>query len=143
MTLDTKSLLARVGLRKTPTMLELLECLSRELAPVTHRYLAEELALSGHEPSTVFRCLQRLQEKGLVVKLDLGEHVDRYELSAAEGQAAGGHPHFLCESCGEILCLDASSMSTHTLQHLHPRIGEVNWVVLKGHCKYRAGERKG
>ena len=133
---DAKSLLARVGLRKTPTMLALLECLARQLAPVTHRYLAEELALTGHEPSTVFRCLRRLEEKGVVVKLDLGEHVDRYELLAADGgDTSEGHPHFLCILCGEILCLEKKSVSSVTLKSLHPRIGDVSLVVLKGRCR--------
>ena len=115
---------------------------------MTHRFLADELALTGHEPSTVFRCLQRLEDKGLVVKLDLGEHVDRYELADPSGsEDSGTHPHFLCVVCGEILCLTAPDVALpKSLSSLNSGIGEVTSVVLKGKCRacHRlSGSRKG
>ena len=136
--IDAPVLLSRVGLRKTATMIALLQCLARQSAPVTHRYLAEELSLTGHEPSTVFRCLRRFEEKGLVARLDLGEHLDRYELAdGILGEETGTHPHFLCTVCGDVFCLreQTSRFLRKSPAELHPKIGEVSRIVLKGRCK--------
>ena len=41
-------------------------------------------------------------------RVELGDHVWRFELKPAGGAHARGedHPHFLCTSCGEVSCLD-------------------------------------
>lgn len=134
---SASDLLKSAGLRCTPTQIAVLERLAWQNSPVTHRELAEELSLMGHEPSTVFRCLQRLVENGLAVQFDLGDHVHRYELSEPTDEQTGRHhPHFLCVKCGDVLCHPPEKLPLPTdLHEFHPQICEIMRVVLTGRCK--------
>ena len=46
--------------------------------------------------ATVYRNLKALYTQGLIRKLNVGEHADRYDADITN------HYHFLCEKCGEV-----------------------------------------
>ena len=46
--------------------------------------------------ATVYRNLKALYAQGLIKKLNVGEHADRYDADISN------HYHFLCEDCGEV-----------------------------------------
>ena len=135
---ELRSALRDKGLRATPARVALLNALCRATGPVTHQDLAAKLDEIGLDKSTVFRGLQDLTEAGLLRRLELGDHVWRYEAvkDAAAIHSDGGsgeghlHPHLLCVECGEVRCLDQEDVSIE----LSSRLGKVVDVLVKGHC---------
>lgn len=82
----------------------LIEC----RGPRTHAEVADALADRGFDRATIYRNLIELTEAAILARVDLGDHVWRFELRAHDpaGRHAESHPHFVCTSCGEVSCLD-------------------------------------
>jgi Fur family transcriptional regulator, ferric uptake regulator len=111
---DLGELRARIraaGLRVTAPRVSVLRSLLDASAPQSHSELAERLASEGWDRATIYRNLTDLTEAGLARRTDLGDHVWRFEVQA-EGQAHGAesHPHFLCNECGDVVCLPDESV---------------------------------
>jgi Fur family transcriptional regulator, ferric uptake regulator len=131
-----RNLLREKGLRATPARIAILVALGDADGPVSHQELTVKLGDMGLDKSTIFRGLQDLTEVGLLHRLELGDHVWRYETVKEKGPepVEGGeehlHPHLLCVDCGSIRCLSQSDISIE----LSPSLGKVVDVLVKGHC---------
>lgn len=123
------------GLRATAARIAVLQELATAASPVTHAQMAEKLADSGHDRATIYRNLVELAEAGILSRIELGDHVWRFELRGA-GEAGGAeHPHFVCVDCGEVSCLPNGSVSIQQDSGAKAdSIGTVTAVLLKGHC---------
>lgn len=104
--------LQRVGLRKTAPRLAVLRRLIEAKGPLSHSEMVEMLAPEGFDPTTIYRNLKDLADSGLVSRRDLGDHTWRFELQREDGESHGKtHPHFLCEDCGTVACLETSRVN--------------------------------
>lgn len=129
---DNRNKLREKGLRATPARVAILAAVEQSAVPVTHQELASNLDSLGLDKSTIFRGLQDLTEAGLLRRLELGDHVWRYEISKySEDHHSQSHPHLLCVDCGNIRCLSDTEV---TIQ-ISPELGEVVDVLIKGHCQ--------
>lgn len=111
--------------------------------PKTHAEVAEALADRGFDRATIYRNLTELTEAKILSRVELGDHVWRFELKRGHDHAPGeDHPHFLCTSCGEVSCLDDVNVAI-TPKAAEPKkpggkkpvIRSVNEVLLKGQCE--------
>lgn len=57
--------------------------------------------------ATVYRILSDLSDASLLKRMDLGDHIWRYELYDACRTIDDDHAHFLCIACGDVACLPA------------------------------------
>lgn len=133
-------------MRCTAARLAVMQYLMSASGPLTHAEVSEAVGpVKGFDRATIYRNLTELTEAGLVSRVELGDHVWRFELKrAGEPHAKGDdHPHFLCTSCGEISCLDDVNVA------ITPKVGRgkaakgparpkairtVKEVLLKGQC---------
>lgn len=134
---ELRKMLRSKGLRATPARVALLGALCDASGPVSHLELASQLDSLGLDKSTVFRGLQDLTEVGLLRRLDLGDHVWRYEPIVDSGSTVDAHsdhdrvhPHMLCVECGEVRCLKEDDINIE----LSKDLGTVLDVLVKGHC---------
>lgn len=116
-----KALIHNAGLRSTPARLAVLERLADAKKPMSHGELADGLQAADVDRATVFRNLTDLTEAGLLTRLDLGDHIWRFELMAR-------HPHFVCNDCGEVACLSESDIQVSA------KLAGVSEVLLRGQC---------
>ena len=160
-----KARIRGVGLRCTAARLTVLQHLMRSLGPETHAEVSEALVDEGFDRATIYRNLTELTEAGLVARVELGDHVWRFEIKrhGREGAKGEDHPHFLCTSCGEVSCLDDVTVAItprldavargHSARHDRPAkpghakprsvkaggksrgIRSVTEVLLKGQCE--------
>ena len=133
---EIRQALARAGLRRTAPRVAVLRRLIEATAPVSHSDLVDALVPAGFDPTTIFRNLKDLAECGLLIRHDLGDHTWRYELSREGGQDhRKAHPHFLCEDCGSVACLDASRVKIRPGPEAPSAVatGGVE-IQLKGRC---------
>lgn len=111
-TLDAiRATLNQAGLRKTAPRVAVLRRLMKSRTPVSHAELVELLGPEGFDPTTIYRNLKDLADAGLVSRRDLGDHTWRFELQREGASHAREHPHFLCEDCGTMACLDTSRVN--------------------------------
>ncbi len=124
-----RELLRAKGLRATPARIAVVNFLDGSGHPRTHLEVTEKLVKSGFEKSTIFRALGDLTEAGLLRKMELGDHVWRFERVGSEaGETA--HPHLLCIDCGSIQCLDDNQVELKAARS----VGQIEDVLLKGRC---------
>lgn len=140
-----KARIRAAGLRCTAARLAVLDHLMAATGPRTHADVSEALADRGFDRTTIYRNLTELTEKKLVSRVELGDHVWRFETRRpkSHGTPDDDHPHFLCTTCGEISCLDDVRVAI-TPKHRSRRsevkssrssgIRTVTEVLLKGRC---------
>lgn len=126
-----KALLRSKGLRATPARIAVIGFLSGSERPMTHLEVTAELEEDGFEKSTIFRALGDLTEAGLFRKMELGDHVWRFERIRDTHTEAAGHPHLLCVDCGSVQCLSDDEIQLKASKS----IGPIEDVLLKGRCK--------
>jgi Fur family transcriptional regulator, ferric uptake regulator len=123
-----RKLLRSKGLRATPARIAVINVLTSCRHPISHLEVTDQLEKHGYEKSTIFRALGDLTDAGLARKMELGDHVWRFE--RIEGDVDTCHPHLLCVDCGSVKCLDTDQVVLKTSKSL----GQIEQVLLKGHC---------
>jgi Fur family ferric uptake transcriptional regulator len=123
------------GLRCTAARLAVVGELQRSASPLSHAEIARALEPLDLDRATVYRSLMELSESGLLSRLDLGDHVWRFELRENGRGEAAEHPHFLCTECGEVSCLDGVEIRvTSGPRNKRSSVGKVTEILLKGRC---------
>ncbi|MFN7813762.1 MAG: Fur family transcriptional regulator [Planctomycetia bacterium] len=139
------------GLRCTPARMAVLQHLAATRGPRTHAEVADSLSDRGFDRATIDRNLTELTAAHLVARVELGDHVWRFEIArpAKPGTKPGAkpddHPHFVCTTCGDVSCLDDVEVSIAPRaaggaaggrrgRRGSPGIGAVREVLLKGTC---------
>ena len=132
------------GLRATPCRIALLRLMQAQTSPLCHSDVVERLTDAAFDQSTVYRALNDLTNAGLLHRMELGDHVWRYELPE-KNTNQHGHPHHLCEICGRITCLSGITIPLNEFNDWTARVGSVQEVLLKGVCSecQSAGEVSG
>ena len=135
-TAEIRARVRQAGLRSTAPRVAVLSEMLESPTPVSHAELAERLADRGFDRATIYRNLTDLTEVGVLARLDLGDHVWRFELRERAGEPnPPAHPHFLCTDCGTVECLpsDAIRITTKPRMPRAVRGADVE-VQLKGRC---------
>ncbi len=139
--------LRSAGLRCTAARLWVMQQLVDATRPLSHAQVAEALQPRGFDRATIYRNLIELTEAGIVARIELGDHVWRFELRRTAGNHAGEHPHFVCIDCGDVACLSSVSINikpahgqqtiTHRQNHRSAAEGPLRAVLLIAHIKPR------
>lgn len=128
-----REMIRQAGLRCTSSRTVVLQHLIEVDAPRSHADVAEHLVPRGLDKATIYRNLTDLTDAGLLHRLDLGDHVWRFEYRDETGSDEE-HPHFMCTDCGEISCLSPTGISFDENTDVSPVVGEVEEIFLKGRC---------
>ena len=133
------------GLRCTAARVAVMHHLETASGPLTHAEVAEALHDLGFDRATIYRNLIELTEAKLAARVELGDHVWRFEAKRAGGGHKGDdHPHFVCTACGEVSCLDdvqvaitprSGKSRSRTGPSPGKTIAAVTEVLLKGRCE--------
>lgn len=102
------------GLRATSARLSVLVELHERRTPMTHDEIMAALGEGSMDRGTVYRILADLSTVGVLSRMDLGDHVWRYELCDPCRDVDDEHAHFLCEGCGQVVCLPPMELRTRS-----------------------------
>ncbi|MBM4020825.1 MAG: transcriptional repressor [Planctomycetes bacterium] len=130
------------GLRCTSARVAVMQHLEAAAGPLTHAQVSGALRHLGFDRATIYRNLTELTEAALAARVELGDHVWRFEAKRAGGSHRGDdHPHFVCTSCGDVTCLDDMQVAIKPRSgtakrgsRTSGRISSVTAVLLKGRC---------
>ena len=101
--------LTQQGLRVTPVRLALLELLGASPRALRAQELIQAIRTRRRvNKVTVYRILEDFCRRGLVRRLSVDTKACHYELACEHHPV---HPHFHCQSCHEIQCLEPVSLS--------------------------------
>ncbi len=128
-----RSMIRKSGLRATPTRIAVLTYATRQEAPFSHGELVEAFEGASYESSTLFRALNDFAEHGLMRRLELGDHLYRYEV-AKTGELHVLHPHFLCTDCGAVSCVRESTAAFASKAAEAMQKFSITDVLFKGLC---------
>jgi Fur family ferric uptake transcriptional regulator len=103
---------------------------------VSHAELAAELAPNGWDRATIYRNLIDLTNVGLVRRTDMGDHLWRFELGDQGGaHTASVHPHFMCQACGDVVCLPSESIEIKAARGAPRALRQKGLEIqIKGRC---------
>ena len=133
---DYPQLLRSSGLGSTPNRLRVMEIIGANNSPLSAREIFNTLnRTQGINRVTVYRILELLVENGLIERINGGGRSFRYGLAPNEHHHP--HPHFYCKTCGNMECLNPSSMSINIEPITRTFPGQVENidVRLEGTCR--------
>ena len=110
---ELKHLIRARGLRATSARIAVLRQLHDRSAPMTHEEIMRAVGLGAIDKATVYRILADLTRAELLVRMDLGDRIWRYELRDPCRTVEDEHPHFLCDDCGKVVCLPGFGIHAH------------------------------
>lgn len=97
--------LRAAGVLATAARIAVMRHLVAAQQPQSRAELVRALDHMGFDQSTLSRGLNELADSCLLVRLDPGDHVRRFELVKPDGTGELGHAHCRCTDCGTPLCL--------------------------------------
>jgi Fur family ferric uptake transcriptional regulator len=134
---DLKAEIRGAGLRGTAPRIAVLDRLRRAESPLSHAEITKQLTHLSYDRATIYRNLVDLAEAGLLARVDVGDHVWRYEVRREERREEAEHPHFVCNDCGTVACLPSVSVNIRPAPgSANSVVAEVSEVVLKGRCDH-------
>jgi Fur family ferric uptake transcriptional regulator len=133
--LDIQTLLRNSGLRSTAPRVAVLKTLLSARQPMSHADLADKLEGEGHDKTTIFRNLTDMTEARLLTRIDVGDHIWRFEIRHDANEDGQNHAHFVCTDCGDVDCLPEFDLKVSTKDKKSTaKMGNVSEILLKGHC---------
>ena len=78
---------------------------------MSHGDVADALSEHGWDRTTIYRNLLDLTRVGLARRLDIGDHVWRFEVPGPDAGTAGLHWRFVCIDCGQVQDLGGLHLS--------------------------------
>jgi Fur family ferric uptake transcriptional regulator len=129
MSSERPDLIRSAGLRSTAPRRAVLACVQAAGVPLSHNEVVERLP--EWDRATIFRNLVALTEAGLLRRVDIGDHIWRFE-TLGEAHSAAGHAHFTCTDCGVVACVDGVVISLPPGADLP---GQAMEIQLRGRCE--------
>ncbi|HVT88268.1 MAG TPA: Fur family transcriptional regulator [Tepidisphaeraceae bacterium] len=131
-----ESVLQQSGLRRTPVRLGVIDLLMRSGRPMSVPHILAKMK-GTVDTVTVYRTLHAFVRKKLVHRVRGSDRSWLYAISVSDERPQHLHPHFVCDDCGKVECLEHVQIP-HTLLSSLGVNGKykVRWpeVVLHGLC---------
>ena len=132
---EIKEELNKKGIKNTRAKSLLLQILKESKFPKNVSSLHEEcFKVVNVNLATIYRTLKQFHEKKIVQEFLDNDGLARYEYI---NQGISSHPHFQCEKCNKLFCLeelhfdDALYFSNMAKQH---KVSSIN-ITINGICK--------
>ena len=120
-------------LRVTSPRVAVLCTLADAEQPLSYTDVVERLRDTTYDPATIYRNLVKLKEAGIAAVVSRIDGMNRYTLAIAD-QGDHRHPHFVCDDCGDIICLPAELTASMRLEGPWSTPVRLAQVQLRGEC---------
>ncbi|MBM3206121.1 MAG: transcriptional repressor [Candidatus Staskawiczbacteria bacterium] len=100
------SLLRKAGMKATPGHLTILSFIQKSKKPISSQDIIN--GIDRHlDPATVYRCVTKLKENGIIRQIDLRQNNAHYEFFDM-----AHHHHIICTGCGRIEDIEDCNLET-------------------------------
>lgn len=126
-------LLKKKGLHITGARQKVLAAFFQKPSNITQKDI-QQFTGKALDRVTIYRTLEMFVKKGIIHVIPSVGHLVRYGLTKNNENNAcyERHPHFFCEDCGKIICLDTVPVPTMNLPDGFA--GKETDVIVKGVC---------
>ena len=134
--LEPAGLLGRLGLRRTPARVKVLEILLHHPHPLSAPQILEQLP-ADTDNVTLYRTLNTLTLKKLLHRIRGDDRIWRYGMGQLGQGARHEHAHFVCDRCGTMECLSDTPVSPKAAQYSALGPGykvDYSEVLMHGTC---------
>jgi len=101
--------LQNAGLSKTPQRIAVLTSLLEATTPLSVRDISQTLAAKARiDRVTIYRILSLFKQHGIAPEIASSGGTNYFEMASYENPV---HPHFNCQSCGELSCMEPLTFS--------------------------------
>ena len=132
--------LVDAGYRRGGARSELLALMADQRCALSAFEIEDRLAAGPRRVSraSIYRILEELEEVGLVVRVDIGNGITRYE---AVGRGHGHHHHLVCDRCGSLepFTDEGLERAVRRASERVPLQVSEHEIVLHGTCRTCAG----
>ncbi len=132
---DPSTLLRESNVRATARKRALLAAIMERDAPFSAHDLYEQVSGGmSVDLATVYRTLSSFEDAGVVRQVESADGVRLYEIACRHNPV---HPHFRCERCRKIECLDslASGDRKHIVRYAGPAEVREIAITFTGICR--------
>jgi len=130
---EARQLLRDNNLRTTAPRVAVLITLAEAKNPLSHTDVLGRLGETDWDPATIYRNLVKLSESGLISVVSRANGISRYAWSR-ENHETHQHPHFLCDDCGEVLCLPMDLIPATSENSRWASSVKAATIQLRGEC---------
>ena len=130
---DARKALRALGLRGTAARLAVFQHMLSAGGPQSHSDVSSALRSRGFDSATIYRNLIDLTKARVLERVDLGDHVWRFEKTRSANRKPKTHPHFVCDDCGSVACLDDGDVQISRVRSTR-RVAEISAITVKGRC---------
>jgi len=132
--IEAEAILRQTGSRVTRGRVVVLALLLHTNRALTHGEVHAQIGRSERiDRVTVYRVLDWLTQQGIAHRVSADDRVWRFTVETAEH--SGTHPHFQCNACGNVICLEETADVPPVALPAGFRGDEVELTV-KGICAY-------
>ncbi len=131
---QARTALRAAGLRGTVARLAVLQRLLAAQVPQSHSDVYIALRTRGFDSATIYRNLMELTRARLLTRVDVGDHVWRFEKTPGTRTSRATHPHFVCDECGSVACLDDGDVRV-SRRRRNERVAQISSITVKGRCR--------
>ncbi|WP_206028697.1 Fur family transcriptional regulator [Thalassoroseus pseudoceratinae] len=128
-----RQLIQAAGLRATPARIATLLVLRDSPIPLSHAEVADCLQDREIVKTTVYRNLNAMTTANLVRRLELGDHVWRFEFIAEAEPEHESQSRFVCVDCGAVALLEETGI-TNWSPPANRSLGQITEILLRGVC---------
>ena len=133
---ELRHVIRTAGLKGTVPRIAVLAEMMQADGPLSHGEIAGKLTARGFDQATVYRNLIDLAKAGVLLRIDLGDHVWRFEFRGDQARKRE-HPHFVCNECGTVSCMPRAKVRISPRPGTaESRIANVSEVLLRGRCEH-------
>lgn len=132
---QAEQLLKENNLSNTDSRRKILELFLAHSGALAHSDIEKKMG-GSLDRVTVYRTLQTFLEKGLIHSIPTSDNSIRYALcksDCSEGHHHDDHVHFVCDECGNTVCLE--NVTTPVVKLPRGFKGKQVEVVISGTCK--------
>jgi Fur family ferric uptake transcriptional regulator len=132
---EVETFLRASGLRRTPVRVGVIEVLTKSGRPLPVTQILSKLR--GVDSVTVYRTLGTFEKKGIVHKVRSDDRSWLYAIGSPTHKPEHKHPHFVCDDCGKVQCLESAVIPEDFVRSLGVEKGfavTYSEVVLHGSC---------
>jgi Fur family ferric uptake transcriptional regulator len=129
---EAKRRLHEAGIRATAPRVAVLRLLSSATRPLSHTEVVDAIGSEHWDQATLYRNLVKLVEVQLARVVSKVGGVARYR-ARGDDDSPHLHPHFCCQTCGEVACLPEAKLTGPVDRRWHRSL-ETSEMQLIGYC---------
>lgn len=136
--MEAVEILEKHNLKRTSCREGIIELVMNASHALSENEIRKQIA-GNYDRTTFYRSFKTLVENNIIHKVVVDNNLVKYGVSKL-GKRKKTHPHFYCEKCETVLCLNPIELPNLVLPEGY-KLNEID-LIIKGECNKCANNKK-